>query len=200
MAIPVLAPSTKTEVGKFYMVPCVFVSPPHRSLWHPRDGWVPVLGPKHSDKEFLNFEWEHFHIDWRFVGRRNYEDAAGGLSRFAQGRVLTSAQGYYKLPDAGTLRRRVCRRAMPDFPAAGGRVANLVDIPGDVGRHARPWRHMEVAQAFVCNKLKPGNICPHRGIDLTPFIKEDGTVICPGHGLRWDTATGNLLPHHASAA
>lgn len=62
------------------------------------------------------------------------------------------------------------------------------------------WARLELAQAFICNRLKPGNVCPHRGIDLTPFARPDGTAICPGHGLRWNLATGELMPRHAPGA
>jgi hypothetical protein len=74
---------------------------------------------------------------------------------------------------------------MPDFPAVHH------DFPGGPAR----WAALEAAHAGC--RLKPGNICPHRGIDLTPFAKPDGTAVCPGHGLRWNLKTGELLPHHS---
>lgn len=191
---PTLTPSTKPVVGKFYMVPCMHVNEPFRTRWIPRDGWVPVIGPKHIDAEFLEFNWNHYHIDWRFLPapqfRRVMEQSPSGSPL---GHVLTSDTEWSNLTGVPALRRLQCRREMPEFQGRG----NIVRWGEHIGRK---WERMERAQAFVCNKLKPGNICPHRGIDLTPFIKDDGTVICPGHGLRWDTKTGEQLPHHASAA
>jgi hypothetical protein len=73
-----------------------------------------------------------------------------------------------------------CKRVMPDFPA----------------RPRAIWASLEKAYAGCV--LKDGHICPHRGIDLRPFAKPDGTVICPGHGLRWDLNTGLQLQHHTA--
>lgn len=191
MTTPIL--NGPAEIGRFYMVPCVKVNLSARSWWIDANGWVPVLGPKHADQEYLQFAQEHWHIDWRFVTDRCFKAAAGG-SHHQLGRVLSNDTGdayHHELTRAPELRRIKCKRAMPDFPI----VRKL--LAGTYADHkAIRWTRLERAQAFVCNKLKPGNICPHRGIDLTPFIKEDGTVICPGHGLRWDTKTGELIPHH----
>jgi len=76
------------------------------------------------------------------------------------------------------LKRRKCLREMPDFPPTPD----------------HRWPILELHQSRTCNKLKPGNVCPHRGTDLTPFEKPDGTAICPGHGLRWNLKTGELMP------
>lgn len=179
-----------TEVGKVYNVPCMYTK--CRGSFIPNDGWVPVLGPKHEDAEHLNFPDPHYHVDWRFIPAQQYRQTLSGRpSGSTLGTVLTNTEGYYPgtvetelLRGTPVLKRRLCKRAMPIFPA----------------RPNIDWARLERAQAFVCNKLKPGNICPHRGIDLTPFIEPDGTAICPGHGLRWDTKTGDMLPRHATGA
>jgi hypothetical protein len=189
----VLTPSTKPVVGKFYMVPCVRLK--LREHGHPargRDGWIPIIGPEHHDREVIGFPAMHYHIDVRFLGTdvlRRYDDQrwfcephrvmGHPVSTFSDGVTpsdyqLPSGHGFEK-----ALRRLQCKRDMPDFPR----------------RSAWKWLPVLEEKHAAC-KLKPGNICPHRGIDLTPFIKEDGTVICPGHGLRWDTKTGDLLPFH----
>ncbi len=185
--------NVRPKVGTYYMVPCLLVGPEFRTSWMPADGWVPVLGPKHRDVEHLEFEYEHFHVDWRFMPRGKYETLiATRASGSPLGNVVTSDTGYGEVTGTPKLRRVLCKREMPEFPSREGATSAWGD---DV---SFKWKRMERAQAFTCNRLKPGNICPHRGIDLTPFIKEDGTVICPGHGLRWDTKTGALLPHHAA--
>lgn len=102
-------------VGKMYRVPCMFVERVVRSSWIPTDGWVPVVGPRHNDVEHLNFDHEHYHVDWRFIS----------------------------------------------------------------------------SQAFAFATWRLG--VPHGR------VKDDGTVICPAHGLRWCTKTGALLPHHTEA-
>lgn len=187
------------EVGKFYMVPCVKVRPGARTSWIASTGWVPVLGMKHRDAEHLDFPHEHYHVDWRFVGDKQYAAVLRKPSGLPHGSVLTDTEGDFRNPSIRqpvVMRRLKCRRDMPDFPEVRKIVAGM-EYHGDSGAK---WERLERAQAIVCNKLKPGNICPHRGIDLTPFVKPDGTVICPGHGLRWDTHTGDLLPYQASAA
>lgn len=193
MATPTL--SGRAEVGKFYLVPCIKVPTSARTMWMDVNGWVPIIGPKHSDLEHLEFELQHYHIDWRFVGWSQWRYATQKPSGSPLGSVLTNTHGTAyrpKVEGEPQLRRIKCKRPMPEFPRASTISSKR--------EHAIKWQRMERAQAFVCNKLKPGNICPHRGIDLTPFIKEDGTVICPGHGLRWDTKTGDLLAHHARVA
>lgn len=182
-------------VGKFYMVPCVRLltgrewwSGYHRAA--DRQGWVPIIGPEHEDREFLEFKSMHFHVDARFLSDRIVANVATPFrSHSAEQQVLTfpvstwsDGHGNPPLKYERAMKRKQCKRVMPEFPNVG---------------HDKKWCAME-AHYSAC-KLKPGNICPHRGIDLTPFIKEDGTVICPGHGLRWDTKTGALLPHHARA-
>lgn len=188
--------SGRPEIGKFYMVPCIKVDFDCRSIWMDVNGWVPVLGPKHADGEYLKFEFEHWHIDWRFVGWKAFSYATDNGRKSPLSRVLTSdttgPHGLKELTRSPVLRRIKCKRAMPEFPV----VSQVVDAMYD--SHGRRWHHLERAQAITCNRLKPGNICPHRGIDLTPFIRPDGTVTCPGHGLRWNTATGELLPFQES--
>lgn len=171
------------EVGKFYRVPCMYTA--NRGFWIPSDGWVPVLGPKHEDAEHLKLPSQHYHVDWRFIPKRKFDDASSFSSPL--GHVLTNTgltPGQHCLTGEPVTKRRKCLRSMPTFPVRPG--------PG--------WAQMERAQFAACPKLKPGNICPHRGIDLTPFEQEDGTAICPGHGLHWNLRTGDLIPRHATGA
>jgi hypothetical protein len=52
-------------VGKFYMVPCV---------WYYGE-WMPVIGPRHDDKEVIGFTDKHYHKDVRFVSDRWIDDS-----------------------------------------------------------------------------------------------------------------------------
>jgi hypothetical protein len=180
------------------MVPCVKLLADKRvaySGYHPaagRDGWIPVIGPEHEDRELLEFKATHFHMDVRFLSDRALANVYSPLrSHSPEQQAMTLPVSTWSdgvgavrpLKFERAMKRKRCKREMPDFPPVG---------------HDRRWCAME--RAYVDCKLKPGNICPHRGIDLTPFVKPDGTVICPGHGLRWDTHTGDLLPYQASAA
>ena len=168
----------RASIGTFYLVPCVLVPSGFYGL-----KWVPVIGPKHRDLE-LNVNWDHWHVDWRFVPESTLRHASAGLIASPHGKVVSNDNpdrwGEHTLTGNTDLKRRMCRREMPDFPAA-----------------PRPlWAAMETAQRARCDRLKDGHTCPHRGIDLRPFEKEDGTAVCPGHGLRWDLRTGLLLARH----
>lgn len=178
------ATGTACTPGLFYMVPSLYVAPEVRSGYEDSAGFVPVLGPKHTDHEHLKFGWEHFHIDWRFVSARGYRLACL-FSGVPHAKVITASVKRATLAADTVLKRRLCKRAMPDFPA----VTDLKHCD-DIGR----WVALE--RAHACVRLKPGGICPHRGINLTPFARPDGTAVCPGHGLHWNLSTGELIPRH----
>jgi hypothetical protein len=175
------------EVGRYYMVPCIATTPEARAWFALPGGWVPVMGPKHEDAEHLEFPEQHYHIDWRFVHNYSFR-IASGRHGFPHSQVLTSTHGKRELKGTPVMRKARCLRVMPDFPL----VAKVI-----TARDAGRWDRLERAQFTRCSKLKPGNVCPHRGIDLTPFEQPDGTAICPGHGLRWNLRTGDLMPRHS---
>lgn len=170
-------------VGRFYNVPCIFVP----LGFYESEQWIPILGPKHIDAEHIKFHHEHWHVDWRFVDGATFDRCSRFFSGKPHGRVITNDgetyAGKVSLTRLPVMKRRKCKRAMPDFPA----LPNL-----------RPWVALE--RAYEGCTLKDNHICPHRGIDLRPFAKADGTAVCPGHGLRWDLTTGRQLPHHTIGA
>ena len=173
------------EVGHLYLVPCMYVDPEVRTSWMPVDGWVPIFGPRHSDAEELQFPVEHYHVDWRFVPEAAFKWACRPYVPTPLGQVLskTDRSGLNGVP---VPKRRKCRRPMPIFP----RVT--------LGESGMRWKRLEQAMTKSCSRLKPGNICPHRGIDLTPYAAADGTAVCPGHGLRWNLTTGQLIRRHGA--
>lgn len=174
-------------VGKFYKVRCARIKA--GSDRHPmadRDGWVPILGPEHHDREIIGFQGMHFHVDARFLsdgvmvmcvrgGRNDGDVLAQPLSTYSDG-MGHRGQPTKPLAIEFATRRRRCHREMPEFPNAD---------------YVSFGRLLE--EGYACTKLKPGLVCPHRGIDLRPFVKPDGTAICPGHGLKWNTHTGDLI-------
>lgn len=175
MNAPIMA-----EIGKYYKVPC-----PHIPQSYCGSTWVPVLGPKHSDLE-INFTQQHFHIDWRFATERLIFGR-----QFPHAQVITcnGEVGNFAMEIYGepVLKRRKCRRGMPDFPS----------IETCAKQRARNFFvQFENAKIAECAKLIDGHTCPHKGIDLRPFEKPDGTAICPGHGLKFNMRTGEIMPHH----
>lgn len=170
------------KVGEFYRVPCLQVRSLRLKMTPYGNVWVPVIGPKHSDPD-IGATWQHYHIDWRFVSDRMFENCSLSVTGTPHGSVISHDN--YRLHDGikGTpsLKRRKCKRVMPSFPA----------------RPCGVFASMEASQRQRCDRLKDGHTCPHRGIDLRPFVQADGTAICPGHGMRWDLRTGELLARHA---
>lgn len=124
--------------------------------------WVAVIGDSHKDAE-LGADYPHIHLDMRFLSAKQE-------ARLSITRVI------YDVPDINgrTLLKVRCKRAMPEFPFPPPEYTNSHNI----------WTRF--AKQFVGRKAKCGK-CPHRGMPLESLPKrEDGTVICNGHGLKID--------------
>jgi hypothetical protein len=158
-------------IGQFYQVPAVRVA-----TWHKFVGWIPVIGPMHEDTEFVNFPYQHFHIDWRFVpreiwskiGNRNYAN-----HHFAWPIQCPDTYGKQVILEGPTLRRMKCKRDAGKFPI-------------ERAKWLEPLR-----QSLGCAKLTNG-LCPHRGIPVSAMHREGDILTCPGHGLQWNAVTGLL--------
>ena len=198
---------THYEVGRFYRVPCVWASWPNLGS---TPGWWPVLGPQHEDEEFIDFPYQHYHVDHRFLNAKWREDlisargggggvcmtfsavitsmniangssaSRGGVPAFAQ----TDHNGTERMPEDDSwfrVRRLKCKAQWPEYPR----------------RLARWLKYLE--RAYQGQKLRRGRFCPHRGTDLST-IKPDGDVVtCPLHGLCWNVRTGELVPQQFEA-
>ncbi|RYG96455.1 MAG: hypothetical protein EON58_12050, partial [Alphaproteobacteria bacterium] len=47
-------------------------------------------------------------------------------------------------------------------------------------------------------RIDPTNpVCPHKGISLASVPVIDGCIDCPGHGLRFDAKTGEIVSRYA---
>lgn len=164
-ARPPVESSEPVKVGRYYSVPCVFVAPWNRTL--------PIMGPLHEDREVIGFEEDHWHIDWRFVDTQWYRDA--GKFSVRHGKVISA-----KNAGGPVVRRNLkCKREMPEFPA-------------QVRGNQVHWLS-KLEDVFAGTRLKTGMVCPHRGIPLAGCPVKNGVVVCPGHGLAWCAATGELL-------
>jgi hypothetical protein len=157
--------------GRFYLVPIV------RAAWY---GWHadwPVMGPLHEDREFLNFPYDHYHLDPRFLPpgfRKLYRVFTHPLHADAR------FTGAGPLP-APELRRRKCVRSFVPFSP-----------PWEA---AALWQTLRKAFAGrQCARGKGGWVCPHRKASLGAIAPEGGVITCPLHGLRIDAASGVVLP------
>jgi hypothetical protein len=161
-------------VGKFYLVPCV-----------PTEcGWVPVIGPRHEDAEYIGFTEWHYHRDARFT-----TDAQNAFTMPAS--ILEPAPDAYSLiavvcrTEPPTEKKRKCRRRMPDFPnLIRRRVTPLFPATA-------PWMK-KLEEAYAGQSAKCGR-CPHRGMPLNGLPVKDGAIICNGHGLKWNVETGEAV-------
>ncbi len=168
--------SATFQLGKFYAVPSVRVN-----TWNGFSGWLPVIGPKHEDHGPVNFPWPHFHIDWRFASTYAFKCASEWRNQgpsFAYGSVLQCPDSYGRIviEEGPTLKRMKCKRELPKYP----------------DDKAVRWI-ARLEQEFACTKLVNGK-CPHRGIPVESMIRDGDVLTCPGHGLRWNAITGELMP------
>jgi hypothetical protein len=174
--IPAVPIDAAAIVGKLYMVPCVRIIGEKE--------WVPVLGPKHEDREIIGFIQEHYHHDPRFMTKKNFEigkecspDVPGGILLTV---VADEALFFDDKTELETsFQVKVCKREMPTFP-----VSNFRD---------------SIRAAYANHTLKDGLVCPHRGVPLAPFETAEGFAICPGHGLCWDLRNRRMATEEEEA-
>lgn len=162
------------EVGKYYLVP-TFNTLPY--------GYIPVTGPLHEDKEYIKFEYQHYHIDWRFA--RAGMGYWGDDVEFAKVFMPINMKGESAVKPGGELhyRRWKCVRVVPDYPGMERPVRWLPDLE----------------TAYAGRKLGNGLICPHRGVCIknavdpsAPLLPND-LATCPAHGLQWNIKTGEMV-------
>lgn len=155
------------KIGCFYKVPTV-----RGKIYHVDRDW-PVLGPKHEDAKYISFPYQHFHVDWRFVPERDLKQITSGHLSPLLGLPLVEGVGLLNaLLPPPVIRRRQCHRGFPIFPRA-------------------IWDG-NLQAAFAEHKLKD-MICPHRGLPLNGCPMDGDIVTCPGHGLKWNVRTGELV-------
>ena len=143
MSVPLVTEVESVEVGRFYLVPCVYMPPDgSRSL----TGWAPIIGPRHSDEETIKFPDEHYHYDFRFVTAAQMSKILG-LREPAIAPAVVLDSKYVK---DTRWRRRMCRHAgPPEWPY-----------------QRSPWM-AALEDAYASHRLKPDcRVCPHRGLPL----------------------------------
>jgi hypothetical protein len=181
-------------IGRRYLVPTVHYVWLHGS----RRAW-PVYLPKHDDQEHLNFPFPHYHVDPRFLNKRDTRFAAqssvGALTSVREGEVVSLAErttqarplvrttGAWSLADIDPHPPIVWAAKRCFRPAVGYRAAHEPTI---VGMHA-------AYQGQQCRRVRSGWICPHKRFPLGSLEPVDGVVTCPLHGLRVRVSDGVVL-------
>lgn len=160
-------------VGRRYLVPCVK---------NKRGQWMPVLGSKHHDIEYIGISDIHYHYDFRFV-KEGFIKERFERYTFNRHLVCTSEEfamgDILKNTDEPTERALICLRRMPNFPwSVSGKPISFIE---------------PMERAFKDVKLNCAR-CPHRGGPLSADNADEyGNVICPLHGLQWNLQTGKLV-------
>lgn len=153
-------------VGKYYRVPVVEASIDMRV------GFYVVLGAWHEDKQWINFEKHHYHLDLRFAPQWIIDSRRWPHSIAVHDPLILSGP---------FMRRRKMRREMPLFPIARGYIDG----------HPFP----ALCSAFADSQLGPHQQCPHKGLSLASLQPVNGVLVCPLHGLCFDAASGrNIAP------
>jgi hypothetical protein len=168
------------EVGKFYRVPCIKTT---KRCSYGHGAFVPIIGPEHADAEFLNFPHSHWHIDWRFASAQVFSRAHWGhlrpsshvyavvLQRWAWGSPLYN---HAFIEGDVVMKRMKCKRVLPPYPFKDAK-----------------W--LPKLEAAFASARMTGMVCPHKGLPLEGCPLDGDVVQCPGHGLRWNIKTGELV-------
>ena len=174
------------KIGRFYLVPTVDY------IWlEVADRW-PIIGPKHSDKQIIDFPYQHYHVDGRFLSpkqvRRVYSReksleftlAVYPLCQYRRNRVHIADFDVFPHPEP-VWRRRKCQRHL-EYPT-----------------WASHWQ-VPLEEAYKSYSLIDG-ICPHRGAYIGNMVPDHhGAITCPLHGLRWDLKTGEMCRRYSQPA
>jgi hypothetical protein len=164
-------------VGHRYRVPCVRSGRMKGSLAKANGLWIPVITPGHVDPE-LGVEIEHFHFDFRFIGKALWKIVANRRPPGSAGSLgyLYSAEWADEGPTEQVKR---CLWEAVTFPhgRSAGSPTNVLE------------------PRYADQILKPNClICPHRGTYLGDQPVRNGARICPAHGLAWCAETGRMIP------
>lgn len=178
-------------VGRRYLVPTVF----YPWLNDTPRAW-PVYLPKHDDAEHLNFPWAHYHVDPRFLNKRDTAFAA----------VSTRGREGAPPDDAGLA--EFTTQARPLSYRDGSALTGHLPHPAIVWAARRCYRsgvgyragHIPVIQDLrvhfagrQCKAVRSGWVCPHKRYPLGSLQPVDGVVTCPLHGLRVRVSDGVVV-------
>ncbi len=163
-------------VGKFYLVPTI-------DYWFYRTrDWYPIMGPKHDDKEHLEFVRQHYHPDWRFMPENIYRDV-----------TETGEQQIYRWP--------LCHIDHPTFGPVVYKRRKCLRIPPPNTLVPRHEKGRALHRAWLGKDARPGPhgwVCPHRGTALGSVAPDAaGHITCPLHGLKFCAVTGKSVSTHA---
>lgn len=171
-------------IGRSYKVLAVQVED-----WYGFNGFIPIIGVEHEDSEIVNFPESHFHVDWGFISERamRYCRKRGSLQygviiqrRANEGSFRSKVNPLIAIGEP-VLKRMTYKRRMEPYPY-----------------DKVPWTK-RLHEKYACARLING-ACPHRGVLASQMIRDGDTLVCPGHGLRFDRVTGRVVEQDNSGA
>ena len=157
-------------IGKRYPVRAIEVVD-----WNGFSGWVPITSGEHEDSEVINYPWQHFHVDWRFVSQKIMRWYLRELPMlYAVVVMRTNAHGEMQALGQPAMKRMTYKRPWPTYPF-----------------HKAKWLP-KLQEKFACASILNGK-CPHRGVSVADMKRDGDILTCPAHGLRWHAVTGKLV-------
>jgi len=164
------------KIGRMYLVPTV------TGMWNGATKPWPVIGPQHNDRQCLDFENQHYHLDCRFLHTRS-QDAFWWRHAFASPMQVNRTINQEGLPKP-VWRPRKCRRLI------NPRLGDVHELAAKSERwqcHFDQWIGKQ-----ACHDGR-GWVCPHRSVPLADQIAVNGVITCPLHLLRINAETGVVL-------
>jgi len=162
--------------GRKYLVP--YICPPTAIHGYEAGYPIPVIGELHDDT-LLGFPYLHLHHDRRFIPPRIYNEMRHPWEALAVTGLIPNESGEREIDPLWVnvpirYGEFVCYRQMPQ-PTT--KVLGLDRLE----------------KLFKFSKLE-NRVCPHKGISLSGMFPDNsGCLTCPGHGLKWNASTGDLI-------
>jgi hypothetical protein len=171
---------TPPVVGETYLVP----------VMTERDGRkFPVMGVPHRDPELGN-DWEHQHIDVRFVTDKDMSHNFWWHWRETQEKQC----GFYAFNlDQSRDGGGTCVPVEEPLVCVRETFIQHADCKAetDTNRFMRTFAQEKKAEGF---RLNPAcKVCPHRGTRLDNVKPVDGLILCPAHGMAFDEKEGTVV-------
>lgn len=175
---------TEPTIGETYLVRCVMA----QTFGEVKPEWLPIIGKKHNDKKYGFGTYEHYHFDVRFLNEKQYDRLTKLIEderknpRYIHPALnpLQWVCSEKEVMDGTEIKRPfVCLRAMPEYPADNSSVSTQTNF----------------VEAHREKCFKPSRpFCPHQKVYLGNLpCTIDQKVVCPGHGLAWNLATGKMI-------
>lgn len=186
-------------IGQSYLRPCI------RAQWNQFHAqWIPVLGTIHRDVEHIMADFDHVHVDYRFMPAKIRNETERELDQSTR---IFKVNPVHSEPVSNVL---PLGYETPITLEAAARIQTDLWLDVMPCTYAGPYPEYpasfvhwmkDLSKAYRNARLIDGHICPHQGTDLTGIEPDrNGNVTCPLHGLCWNAKTGRLAYQHPESA